>query len=118
MKRLSGKRIFILTIFCMLWIPLAEEANATSDAQLKAIAEMGRLNGIALQCRYLQQVQRIKQELVLNLPKQRPLGDWFEQKTNESFMSFMQDDLNCPPEHDFEQEYQQAVATLKSEFKK
>ena len=93
-------------------------SEAASDAQLQASGEMGRLNGVALQCRYLPQIQRIKRELVLNLPKQRALGDWFEQKTNDAFMSFMQKNEACPAVFDFDQTLQKAVEKLESVFKK
>lgn len=93
-------------------------AQAASDTQLKAIVEMGRLNGIALQCRYLPQVQQIKRELVKNLPRQRALGDWFEQQTNESFMAFMQKNEACPAPFDFDGKLQQATKQLAQAFKK
>ena len=96
----------------------AFSAEVATPAQLQAIAELGRLNGVALQCRYLPQVQRIKRELVLNLPKQRALGDWFEQKTNDTFMQFMQQNKPCPVAFDFDQSLQHAFETLESEFKK
>jgi hypothetical protein len=96
----------------------AFSAEVATSAQLQAIAEMGRLNGIALQCRYLPQVQRIKRELVLNLPKQRALGDWFEQKTNDAFMGFMQQNKSCPAVFDFDQTLQHAFEKLEAEFKK
>ncbi len=90
---------------------------AASDAQLAAIAEMGRLNGIALHGGYPEQVQRIKKVLVLNLPKERALGDWFEQKTNASFMDFMSRQANCPGLLEFDRELDRAEKQLESAFK-
>jgi len=106
----------ISAVFLMQSSSFASEA--ASDGQLKALSDMGRLNAIALQCRYLPQVQRIKRELVLNLPKQRALGDWFEQKTNESFMKFMDNDSGCPAVLDFDQELQQTIDKLETQFNK
>ena len=115
---MNFKRLLLsLPLVFVLQSP-AFASEAASDAQLQAIAEMGRLNGVALQCRYLPQIQRIKRELVLNLPKQRALGDWFEQKTNDAFMSFMQKNEACPAVFDFDQTLQKAVEKLESVFKK
>ena len=93
-------------------------SRAATEPQLSSIAELGRLNGIALQCSYTTQMQQIKQALVLNLPKQRALGEWFENKTNDSFMSFMATNASCPSAVDFMQEVNAAIITLESEFKK
>ena len=93
-------------------------AQAASDSQLESIADLGRLNGVALQCRYTTQMQQIKQALVLNLPKQRALGEWFENKTNDSFMAFMTTNASCPSATEFMQQVNAAIITLESEFKK
>ena len=93
-------------------------AMAADEAKLSAIAEMGRLNGIALQCHYLEQMQRIKRTLVLNLPKQRALGDWFEKKTNASFMDFMNSQASCPGLLQFDKDLAQATQELETVFKK
>ncbi len=115
---MKKSKYFLVSLFSVLLLqtPFVVSA-ATSEEQLQAISEIGRLNGIALQCRFLPQVQRIKRELVLNLPKQRALGDWFEQKTNESFMGFMQKGEACPAVFDFDQSLQQAVVKLEEAFK-
>jgi len=93
-------------------------ARAASSSQLESIADLGRLNGVALQCRYMTQMQQIKQALVLNLPKQRALGEWFENKTNESFMAFMTTNASCPSATEFMQQVNAAIITLESEYKK
>jgi hypothetical protein len=93
-------------------------ARAATNTQLNSIAELGKLNGVALQCGYKTQMQQIKQALVLNLPKQRALGEWFENKTNDSFMSFMSTNASCPTAVEFMQQVNTAIITLESEFKK
>ena len=115
MRKLNSFLFFLFGVLMMQTSAWA--TTAASDAQLQAIAEMGRLNGIALQCRYLPQVQRIKRELVLNLPKQRALGDWFEQKTNEAFLGFIKQDKSCPAQAEFNQTVQQAIIKLEAAFK-
>ena len=79
---------------------------------------MGELNGIALQCRYDDQVRRIKMVLVINLPKQRALGEWFETSTNQSFMDFMAKDKTCPSAGSFALEVDKAVEQLQAAFAK
>lgn len=99
----------------MLWQPYAV---AATQSELDAIAAMGEVNGIALQCHYIGQMQRIKRVLVLNLPKRRELGDWFEQKTNASFMRFMEDDSSCPDSLIFQQQVDLAIKNIEAVFKK
>lgn len=111
----------IILLLLTLLISISSNAfaeRAASESQLNSIAELGRLNGVALQCSYTTQMQQIKQALVLNLPKQRALGEWFENKTNDSFMAFMKTNASCPSAVGFMQEVNAAIITLESEFKK
>ena len=110
--------LFLPFIILISISPGTHAAQAASDSQLNAIADLGRLNGVALQCRYTTQMQQIKQALVLNLPKQRALGEWFESTTNESFMAFMTTNASCPSATEFMQQVNSAIITLESEFKK
>ncbi len=116
MKNLKMKSLLVFFSIMLLQAPAIAQQAAT-DSQLKAIEEMGRLNGVALQCRLMPQMQRIKRELVLKLPKQRALGDWFERKTNASFLAFMKNASSCPSAGDFDQQLDKAISQLESEFK-
>ena len=104
--------LFLSALVCQ------SSAMAADDEKLSAIAEMGRLNGIALQCHYLDQMQLIKRTLVLSLPKERALGEWFEQKTNASFMDFMNSQASCPGLLQFDKNLAQATQELEMVFKK
>ncbi len=116
---MNYKILILLPLIILMSIsPGAFAARAATDSQLNSIAELGRLNGVALQCNYTTQMQQIKQALVLNLPKQRALGEWFENKTNDSFMSFMATNASCPSAVEFMQQVNMAIITLESEFKK
>ena len=116
---MNYKIIIFVPFFILLSIsPGAFASRVATDSQLNAIADLGKLNGIALQCRYTTQMQQIKQALVLNLPKQRALGEWFENKTNDSFMAFMNANSSCPSATEFMQQVNAAIITLESEFKK
>lgn len=118
MMKIKLKVLLFLSALVLSALACQSTAMAADDAKLSAIAEMGRLNGIALQCQYLDQVQRIKQALVMNLPKERALGDWFEQKTNASFMDFMNSQASCPGLLQFDKDLAQATQELETAFKK
>jgi len=110
------KKIFMLPVlWAFLWL---SSVSAATESQLAVISTLGELNGIALQCRYTEQMQRIKQQLVLLLPKQRALGEWFELSTHDSFMQFMNKNSSCPGSQDFIQQVDLAISKLGSEFKK
>ncbi len=100
----------------LLMLLQAPATAATQEQRLDAIARMGELNGIALQCRYLDQMRRIKQVLIRHLPKQRALGEWFEKTTNDSFMGFMQSGEECPGLIEFEQDLDQASQRIAEVF--
>ncbi len=118
-KAMNYRALLFLPFFILISIsPGAFATRAASDSQLNSIADLGRLNGVALQCRYTTQMQQIKQALVLNLPKQRALGEWFESSTNDSFMAFMSTNASCPSPVDFMQEVNAAIIIMESEFKK
>jgi len=91
---------------------------AASESQLSAISTLGELNGIALQCRYIEQMQKIKKALVVNLPKRRELGLLFEQNTNEAFMDFINENAVCPNEHVYFKRVNQAIESLEVAFRK
>lgn len=89
-------KIFIPLLALLAAMPAASLADTLDKAGLAAVEELGRLNGIALNCRYFDQVKRIKQMLIDNLPKRRELGQVFEEKTDASFKEFIQSGAACP----------------------
>jgi hypothetical protein len=116
---MNYKIIIFLPFFVLITIsPGVFASRAATESQLNSITDLGRLNGVALQCSYTTQMQQIKQALVLNLPKQRALGEWFENKTNDSFMAFMKTNASCPSAVDFMQEVNAAIIAMEAEFKK
>ena len=103
-------------IFFLLAGLSATQLAAANNDQLAAIDGMGQLNGVALQCRYIEQVRMIKMSLVKNLPKERMLGQRFEQSTNQSFMDFMAKEQVCPSADSFNQELDAAIQKLEAAF--
>ncbi len=77
-------------------------ATAAEDPRYQAIKELGRLNGIALQCSYIDQVRRMKAAVVLNAPKERSFGLAFDEATNRSFLDFIEKQTVCPHPEAFE----------------
>ncbi len=93
---MNSKLLIILALLLQLaFSTTAMSRSAANRNQLDSISLLGGLNGTALQCGYVEQMQRIKQALILNLPKQRALGDWFESSTNVEFLDFITSNKNC-----------------------
>lgn len=76
--------------------------GAEPDARYESIGALGELNGIALQCKYLDQVRRMKQAVVASAPKERSFGLAFDQATNRSFLDFLAQAGPCPGPAGFE----------------
>jgi hypothetical protein len=108
---------FSVSVACLA-MTLAPPLLANTEAQHASISRLGGLNGVALQCRYYDQTERIKIVLIANLPKRRELGLLFEHTTNNSFMSFMQQDRVCPGRAAFVSEVDKAVVRLESAYAK
>lgn len=92
-------------------------ADADADARYDAVKSLGRLNGIALQCKYFDQVSRMKQAVVSNVPKQRSFGLAFDQAANESFLAFIRERSACPGPAGFENDVSQQIEFLQQVFK-
>jgi hypothetical protein len=91
---------------------LAAQAPAGEAEQLAAIRRLGELNGVALHCQALAQTQRMKRELVRQLPKRRQLGELFDYETNASFLRFIQDKTRCPDLEAFKRSVDEALVEL------
>ena len=86
--------------------------------QYQLVSRMGDLNGVALSCRYFQQTKKIKAGLIESLPKSRELGQVFDDKTNESFLAFVQSKSSCPSPTEFAVEVDKALEALSAGFAK
>lgn len=69
---------------------------ADEDPRYAAIEGLGALNGVALQCKYIDQVRRMKAAVVATAPKERSFGLAFDKATNDAFLAFARDDGACP----------------------
>ncbi len=95
---------------------MASSVAAISDAQFEAIKELGRLNGVVLQCGHIKEMQRIKQALLNSLPQRRALGEAFDIATHEAYMDFIQQQQSCPGESALKPQIDLAIEQLQSLF--
>ena len=104
--------IFALSLLLLSYTPV----HAITDSQQQAIESLGRLNGIALQCRRTAEMQRMKQAMVDNLPKQRSLGELYDNATNASFLEFAKQQKACPDNEGFTTRVNTEIDKLKQAF--
>ncbi|WP_456445718.1 hypothetical protein [Thiolapillus sp.] len=102
----------VTLLLFVLALPANVSAESPEQKGYQAVKELGRLNGIALNCRYFDQAKRIKQMLITSLPKRRELGQLFEDETDASFKSFIQSGAACPSPAAFGAEVDKAGAAL------
>ncbi len=109
----------VLPILCFLtlcvWQTAALPISIEQSASIRKLAE---LNGVALHCKAFADTQRMKKALVLNLPKRRELGEFFDQQTNRSFLDFINNQAACPSPGDFTRQVDAAIRELETVFSK
>lgn len=69
---------------------------AAADTLQQAVSELGTLNGIALACKQGALTARMREIMVDTVPKERAVGEVFEQATQASFLSFGTAGQDCP----------------------
>jgi hypothetical protein len=99
-----------------LLVSTVVQAEGITELQFSAIKKMGELNGVALNCRFLAETQRMKKALVLALPKRRQFGEVFDTETNTAFLSFIENKLDCPKEAVLSNEVDDAIINLDTVF--
>ncbi|MEO5337186.1 MAG: hypothetical protein H7841_09865 [Magnetospirillum sp. WYHS-4] len=60
-------------------------ATDPADPGERAVANAGRLNGIALACRAKDEADRLRLAVIEHAPKLREIGELFEKSTDASF---------------------------------
>lgn len=71
------------------------ETPVGPDVQAR-IADLGRLNGVALACDQMALSQRLRNIVIYQAPKERQVGEWFEQATSESYLAQGKSSSSCP----------------------
>lgn len=84
---------------------------------LTVISDLGRLNGIALACRQPALSTRLR-DMVINLaPKERQVGEAFEQATSAAFLAQGQPDAPpCPATRQLVSRIEQGESALKTQY--
>lgn len=99
-----------------MWTPLASVAADDSDQRYAAIDALGEMNGVALQCKYLDEMRRMKAAVVRNAPKERSFGLAFDQATNRAFLRFIEQQQSCPHPEDFTGRVDQRIDAMRAVF--
>lgn len=87
-----------LRIVLSLTLGLGVAAPASAaDRTPEIVAELGRINGLALACSYPDIVNRAKGTVIARVAKTRSLGEAFEAATTSAFLSAGPDKSRCPP---------------------
>ena len=89
---------------------------ADEDPRYAALAGLGQLNGVALQCKYIDEMRRMKAAVVRNAPKERSFGLAFDQATNGAFLRFIEQQESCPHPEDFTRRVDQRIDVLRAVF--
>jgi len=89
---------------------------ADEDPRYAAVAGLGQLNGVALQCKYIDEMRRMKAAVVRNAPKERSFGLAFDQATNRAFLRFIEQQESCPHPEDFTRRVDQGIDVLRAAF--
>ena len=104
--------IFIGAAF---WLQLS---SAWASPGHDAVGELGALNGVALACRYSQEVSRMKEAVVANAPKERSYGMAFDESTNAAFLAFVEKRQPCPAITGFSSQVDAAIEAMETAFGK
>ena len=95
---------------------LAFSTVVAGDARYSAIDALGQLNGVALQCKYLDQVRRMKAAVVESAPKERSFGLAFDEATNKGFVDFIRIQQSCPSQAEFELDVSARIVKMRDAF--
>ncbi len=86
--------------------------QAATESQMRAVEKLGQLNGVALSCHNLAATRRMKLALIDAVPKERYLGELFDDVSNDSFLVFQQERKLCPIKSEYNAELDEALAEL------
>ena len=108
-------RILTTTLLTLVLTGFASIASA-EDARYLSIKALGEVNGIALKCKYFDQVQRVKQSIIATVPKERVYGVAFETSSNDAFLAFIESRELCPGPAGFNRQVDERIEAMKEAF--
>jgi hypothetical protein len=97
----------------------AESAFAESPSAAPgeaALSALGQLNGQSLACKQEALSARTRQIVIDVVPKERPLGEIFEQATSAAFLKQGTDGLSCPDSKTLSAQIEAQEKVLKLRF--
>ena len=100
----------------LLFALLSTSAYAITEAQFESVRALGKLNGTALNCKYIDETRRMKRSLVSTVPKLRVIGEAFDQSTNDAFLEIISNRQPCPSESTLSQQVDHAIQALSTKF--
>lgn len=78
----------LLPLAMLAAVPAVHAQDATPEAEARAtVAELGRLNGLALACREPELSNRAKRLMLDHVPKLRDWGELYENATSQAFLA-------------------------------
>lgn len=101
------------TLFLILF---STHASAISDAQFESVRALGMLNGVALNCGYIDETRRMKRSLVATVPKLRVIGQAFDDSTNDAFLEMVNNRTNCPSERTLSEQVDHSIQQVEEKF--
>lgn len=108
MKRHYSPAIALLMTVC--------HVGAEPDPRYDTVKALGSLNGVALNCKYLDQVRRMKSAVVESAPKERSFGLAFDEATNSAFLSMIDERRPCPSPAGFERTVDDGIEAMRKAF--
>lgn len=86
--------MLLLPLLMLAALPL-QAAEPTPEAMLKAVSELGRINGTALACSQQDVVARVKGLVIQRAPRTREYGEAFEAATQNAFLEHSRQGGTC-----------------------
>jgi len=85
----------LLSLALMAALP-AQAAEPSPEVMLKAVGELGFINGTALACGQQEVATQIKGLMILRAPRTRQFGEAFESATQNAFLERSRLGGDCP----------------------
>lgn len=103
---------------CLLLLAAASLplSPAWGDPGHDSVANLGAINGVALACRYPEEVSRMKAAVVANAPKERSYGMSFDEATNSAFLKFVEQRAACPAKATLSGQVDVAIEKVEAAF--
>lgn len=92
----------------------AAHAAATDTPLTRSIQTLGELNGRALACKHMALAARLREIIIDHAPKERSVGELYEQATSQSYLQQGQSASSCPDGKQLAADISQAETRLKA----